>query len=75
MMSTCCTKHVEARNKYIEKECVKLVVNQNYVILIPFPLPQWWHERASILHYMYIACVVLVEAECVLCEVRTEYYV
>jgi hypothetical protein len=30
-MSTCCSKHVEAWNKYIEKECVKLVINQNYV--------------------------------------------
>jgi hypothetical protein len=29
MMSTCCSKHVEAWNKYIEKECVKLVINQN----------------------------------------------
>jgi hypothetical protein len=31
MMSTCYSKHVEAWNKYIEKECVKLAVNQNYV--------------------------------------------
>jgi hypothetical protein len=31
MMSTCCSKHVEARNKYIKKECVKLTINQNYV--------------------------------------------
>jgi hypothetical protein len=30
-MSTCCSKHVEAWNKYIKKECVKLVINQNYV--------------------------------------------
>ena len=31
MMSTCCSKHVEARNKYIEKECVKLVIKlKNY---------------------------------------------
>jgi hypothetical protein len=29
MMSTCCSKHVEALNKYIEKECDKLVINQN----------------------------------------------
>ena len=34
MMSTCCSKHVEAWNKYIEKECVDLVINfQNYVEL------------------------------------------
>jgi hypothetical protein len=31
MMSTCCSKHVEAWNKYIKKECVKLVLTQNYV--------------------------------------------
>jgi hypothetical protein len=31
MMSTCCSKHVEAWNKYIKKECVKLAINQNYV--------------------------------------------
>jgi hypothetical protein len=29
MMSACCSKHVEARNKYIEKMCVKFVTNQN----------------------------------------------
>jgi hypothetical protein len=28
------------------------------VILIAFPLQQWLHERASILSYMYIACLV-----------------
>jgi hypothetical protein len=26
-----CSKHVEAGNKYMKKECVKLVTNQNYV--------------------------------------------
>ena len=31
MMSTCCSEHVEAWNKYIEKECVKLVISQKYV--------------------------------------------
>jgi hypothetical protein len=31
MMSTFCSKHVEAWNKYTKKECVKLVINQNYV--------------------------------------------
>ena len=29
MMSTCCSKHVEAWNKHIEKECNKLVIIQN----------------------------------------------
>jgi hypothetical protein len=31
MMSTCCSKHVEAWNKYIKKECFKLIINQNCV--------------------------------------------
>ena len=30
MMSTCCSKHVEAWNKHIEKECINLVIIQNY---------------------------------------------
>ena len=29
-----------------------------YVILIAFPLQQWLHERASVLQYTYIACLV-----------------
>ena len=29
------------------------------VILSPFPLQQWVHERATILRYTYIACIVL----------------
>jgi diketogulonate reductase-like aldo/keto reductase len=31
MMSTCCSKHVEASNKYIKKECIKLVITQNRI--------------------------------------------
>jgi hypothetical protein len=31
MMSTRCSKHIEARNKYIKKEFVKLAINQNIV--------------------------------------------
>jgi hypothetical protein len=30
-----------------------------YVTLIPFPLRQWLHERASILRYTDIACLVI----------------
>jgi len=30
-----------------------------YVILIALPLQQWLHERASNLHYMYIASLVM----------------
>jgi len=29
-----------------------------YVILVAFPLQQWLNERASMLRYMYIACLV-----------------
>jgi len=29
-----------------------------YVILIVFQLQQWLHERASMLRYTYIACIV-----------------
>ena len=29
-----------------------------YIILIAFPLQQWFRERASVLHYAYIACLV-----------------
>jgi hypothetical protein len=36
-------------------------IHSEYVILIAFPLQQWLRERASILHYTYIACLV---AEC-----------
>ena len=30
MMRTYCSKYVEAWNKHIEKECIKLVIIQNY---------------------------------------------
>jgi len=29
-----------------------------YVISIAFPLQQWLHERASLLRYTYIVCLV-----------------
>jgi hypothetical protein len=29
-----------------------------HVILIAFPLQQWLHERATMLRYMYTACLV-----------------
>jgi hypothetical protein len=34
--------------------------HSEYVILIVFPLQQWLHERASLLRYTYIACLVYV---------------
>jgi hypothetical protein len=33
--------------------------NSEYVILIAFPRRQWLHERASILRYACIACLVV----------------
>ena len=30
-----------------------------YVILIAFPQQQWLHERASVLRYVYITCLIL----------------
>ena len=33
--------------------------HSQYVILISFPLQQWSQERASILRYTYIGCLVL----------------
>jgi hypothetical protein len=33
--------------------------HSEYVILIAFPLPQWLHERASMLRYTYTACLVI----------------
>jgi hypothetical protein len=32
--------------------------HSRYAILITFPLQQWLHERASMLRYTYIACLV-----------------
>jgi hypothetical protein len=32
--------------------------HSEYVILIAFPLQQWLRERASALHYTYIACLI-----------------
>jgi len=33
--------------------------HSEYVIFIYFPLQQWLHERASVLRYAYIACLVI----------------
>jgi len=32
--------------------------HSEYVILIAFPLQQWLHERAQLLRYTYIVCLV-----------------
>ena len=34
--------------------------HSQYVILIAFPLRQWLHERAPVLHCTYIACLVYI---------------
>jgi len=34
--------------------------NSEYVILFAFPLQQWFHERASMLHYTFIALPVII---------------
>ena len=39
----------KATNTHTHSQCV---------ILIAFPLQQWLHERASVLPYTYIACLV-----------------
>ena len=41
--------------------------HSEYVIRIAFSLQQWLHEHTSMLHYVYIACLVLI--------VLTKYYV
>jgi hypothetical protein len=33
--------------------------HSSYVILVVFPLQQWLHEHASMLRYMYVACLVI----------------
>jgi len=43
--------------------------HSQYVLLIAFLLQHWSHERAHLLRYAYIACLVMTED--VLCEVRT----
>jgi len=35
-----------------------------YVTFVAFPLQQWLHECGSILHYMYIACLVPIMHTC-----------
>jgi len=32
--------------------------HSEYVTVIVFPVQQWLHERASVLYYAYIACLV-----------------
>jgi hypothetical protein len=54
--------------------CVRKAADTHteYVLLIAFPVQQWLHERASLLQYTYIACLVLTETDRVYCSVRAE---
>ena len=53
--------------------CIPKATNTHsqYVILIALPLQQWLRERASVLRYTHIACLVITQMECVYCTVRT----
>jgi hypothetical protein len=42
------------------------------VVLIAFPQQQYIHERASILHYTHVACLVYVKRRC---QISLPYYV
>jgi hypothetical protein len=33
--------------------------NTQYAVIIALPLQKWLHERASMLHYTYVACIVI----------------
>jgi hypothetical protein len=43
-----------------------------YVLLIAFPLQQWLRERASMLRYTYIDCILITGMERVYCAVRNQ---
>ena len=36
---------------------------QKYVILVPSPPQQWFRERASLLRYTYIACLLSLSSQ------------
>jgi hypothetical protein len=38
--------------------------HSEYAIIITFPLQQWLHERASLLHYTHIFCLVVNKLKC-----------
>ena len=41
--------------------CISTTTNthKDYVVLTAFPLKHWLHERASVLRYTFIACLVV----------------
>jgi hypothetical protein len=47
--------------------CIPNATNTNseYVVLTAFPQQQWLHERASMLRYTYVACLLkILETRC-----------
>ena len=73
-METCCTAG-QATDDNMAHAHSMLATNTHaqYVILTAFPLQQWLQERASMLRYMYIGCLVIIETVSVYCAVRTKY--
>ena len=63
-MEKCCTARPTTDDNIIRRiriaRCIPKATNTHsgYVILIPFPQQQWLHERASVLHYTFIAWLV-----------------
>ena len=47
--------------------------HSEYVTLNAFARQQWLGERASVLRFPYIACLVITETQCVHCAVRAVY--
>jgi hypothetical protein len=41
--------------------CGEADTERKVIGCIAFPRQQWLRERASVLHYMYIACLVITE--------------
>jgi len=62
-----CTKVVQSgaghRRQYdaytLHATYLKLQIHSGCVLFIAFPLQQWLHERASMLRYTYITCLVV----------------
>jgi len=42
------------------------------ILVIAYQQQQWLHERATVLCYTYIACLVITETDCVYCSVGTD---
>jgi hypothetical protein len=59
--------HMHARTR-------KHAHTDQYVILFAFSRQQWFQERASMLRYTYIACLVIIRTECVACALRTKRF-